>query len=92
VVLSDQGYTDDQPGQDAVTHGMPLEIVKLEAKNGFVLLPRRWMVEHSVARMARVRRVARDSERLPAILAGFHVLAFASLLLKRFVENMAQRA
>jgi transposase len=63
--------------------------VKLpEAKKGFVLLPRRWVVERSIAWAARFRRLARDYERLPATLAGFHVLAFVILLLKRFVEMM----
>jgi hypothetical protein len=31
-------------------------------------------------------RLARDYERLPEALAGFHVLAFAILMLKRFVS------
>ena len=35
-----------------------------EAKRGFVLLPRRWVVERSFAWMARFRRLARDYERL----------------------------
>jgi transposase len=48
VAFVDQGYTGDQPAQDAAAHGIHLEVVKLpEAKNGFVLLPRRWVVESS---------------------------------------------
>lgn len=93
VAFVDQGYTGDQPAQDAAAHGMQLEVVKLpEAKKGFVLLPRRWVVERSFAWVARFRRLARDYERLPATLAGFHFLAFAILLLKRFVEMMVQSA
>jgi transposase len=46
VAFVDQGDTGDQPAQDAAAHGMHLEVVKLpEAKKGFVLLPRRWVVE-----------------------------------------------
>jgi transposase len=91
VAFVDQGYTGDQPAQDAAAHGLHLEVVKLpEAKKGFVLLPRRWVVERSFAWVARFRRLARDYERLPATLAGFHVLAFIILLLKRFVEIMTQ--
>jgi transposase len=68
-------------------------VVKLpEAKKGFVLLPRRWVIERSFGRVARFRRLARDYERLPATLAGFHFLAFVILLLKRFVELMVQSA
>jgi transposase len=48
VVFVDQGYTGDQPAEAAAAHGMQLEVVKLpEAKKGFVLLPRRWVVESS---------------------------------------------
>lgn len=89
VAFVDQGYTGDQPAQDAAVHGLHLEVVKLpEAKKGFVLLPRRWVVERSFAWTARFRRLARDYERLPATLAGFHFLIFAILMLKRFVELM----
>jgi transposase len=93
VAFVDQGYTGDQPAEAAAAHGMHLEVVKLpEAKKGFVLLPRRWVVERSFAWVARFRRLARDYERLPATLAGFHFLAFVILLLKRFVEMMVQSA
>jgi transposase len=85
----DQGYTGEQAAQDAALQGIQLEVVKLpEAKKGFVLLPRRWVVERSFAWAARFRRLARDYERLPETLAGLHFLAFALILLKRFVELM----
>ena len=90
LVYVDQGYTGDQPEQAAAHHGMRLEVVKLpEAKKGFVLLPRRWVVERSFAWATRFRRLARDYERLPATLAGLHFLVFAILMLKRFAEIMA---
>ena len=57
----------------------------LEAKKGFVLLPKRWGVERSNAWAARFRRLARDDERLAETLAGLHFVAFAILILKRFV-------
>jgi transposase len=90
VAFVDQGYTGDQPEQAAATYGIRLEVVKLpEAKRGFVLLPRRWVVERSFAWLTRFRRLARDYERLPETLAGLHFLAFAMLMLKRFVDAMA---
>jgi transposase len=46
-----------------------------------VLLPRRWVVERSFAWAARFRRLARDYERLAATLAGYHWLAFGTLML-----------
>jgi transposase len=54
----DQGYTGEQPARDAAQHGMKLEMVKHhEAKRGFVLLPRRWVVERTFAWAARFRRL-----------------------------------
>ncbi len=93
VAFVDQGYTGDQAAQDAAAHGTRLEVIKLpEAKRGFVLLPRRWIVERSFAWMARFRRLARDYERLPETLAGFHVLAFAILMLTQVVHALIQSA
>ena len=61
-----------------------------EAQNGFVLLPRRWVVERSFGWAARFRRLARDDELWPGVLAGLHFLAFAILMLTRFVALMVQ--
>ena len=59
-----------------------LQVIKLsEAKKGFVLLPRRWVVERSFGWANRFRRLARDYERLPEALAGLHFVVFASLML-----------
>ncbi len=85
----DQGYTGDKAKEAAEQHGIKLEVVKLpETRQGFVLLPKRWVVERSFAWTARFRRLARDYERLPETLAGLHFLAFAILLLKRFTALM----
>ena len=86
LALVDQGSTGDQPAADAATHGIQVEGVKLpEAKRGFVLLPRRWVVARSVAWASRFRRLAKDYERLPDVVAGVHFLAFACLMLHRLV-------
>jgi transposase len=83
----DQGYTGEEPAAAAAAHGIELAVVKLpEAKRGFVLLPRRWVVERDFAWAARFRRLARDYERLAATLASLHFLAFACLLLHRFIS------
>lgn len=90
VAFVDQGYTGDEPAQAAQSQGMELLVIKLpEAKKGFVLLPRRWVVERSFGWMARFRRLARDYERLPETLAALHYLAFAMLMLRNFVSLMA---
>jgi transposase len=86
VAYVDQGYTGEAAAAAAAEHGVKLEVVKLpQAKRGFVLLPRRWVVERSFAWMARFRRLARDYERLPTTLAGLHFIAFACLMLTRLV-------
>src|SRR3954453_18010440 len=91
VAFVDQGYTGEQQAQDAEGQGIRLEVVKLPtAKRGFVLLPRRWVVERSNAWLARFRRLARDYERLPETLAGLHFLAFAFLMLARFAALLTQ--
>ena len=88
-----EGYTGDQPAEDAQAHGIRLEVVKLPtAKHGFVLLPRRWVVERSFGWMARFRRLARDYERLAETLVGLHFVAFAILLAHRFMTLMVQNA
>lgn len=90
VAFVDQGYTGDEPAEAAQQEGIELQVIKLpEAKKGFVLLPRRWVVERSFGWAARFRRLARDYERLPDTLAGLTYLAFAMLMLKNFVHLMA---
>ena len=84
VAYVDQGYTGEEVAAEAQAQGVRLEVVSLpEAKRGFVLLPRRWVVERSFAWTARCRRLARDYERLPETLAGLHFVAFACLMLTR---------
>ena len=80
----DQGYTGEKAEAAAAQHGIRLEVVKLaDAKRGFVLLPKRWVVERSFAWMSRFRRLARDYERWPETIADMHLLGFAMLMLRR---------
>lgn len=82
IAFVDQGYTGEQPAQAATKEGLALQVIKHhEAKRGFVLLPRRWVVERSFAWAARFRRLARDYERLASTVAAYHWLAFVSLML-----------
>ena len=84
----DQGYTGATPAAAAAAHGIKLAVIKLDhAKRGFVLLPRRWVVERSFGWAARFRRLARDYERLASSLAGLHWLAFVCLMLNNFFSS-----
>lgn len=80
----DAGYTGDLPRQAAADHGIALAVVKLpDVKRGFVLLPRRWVVERDFGWMSRFRRLARDQERLADVLKGFHLIAFIMIMWKQ---------
>jgi transposase len=82
----DQGYTGERASGAAAEHGIRLEVVKHEeAKRGFVLLPRRWVVERDFAWASRFRRLVKDYERLPETVAGLHFVAFACLFLQQAV-------
>ena len=90
----DQGYTRaDLPAAERLprqSHGIRLEVVKHPmAKRGFVLLPRRWVVERSFAWAARFRRLVRDYERLDTTLKGFHYVAFACLMIANMFKQLA---
>ena len=71
LALVDQGYPGEAVAATAAAHGLPLQVVPLpEAKHGFVLLPRRWVVERRFAGTARFRRLARDAAS-PAMTSAF---------------------
>lgn len=84
IAFVDGGYRGPLAHNAAKEHGIKLEVVMLpETAKGFVLLPKRWVVERSFAWLSRFRRLAKDYERLPETLAGLHFIAFACLMLSR---------
>jgi len=86
VAFADQGYEGEKTAKAAAAQGVDLIVVKLpEAKKGFVLLPKRWIVERSFAWTTRFRRLVRDYERYATTLAGWHLVAFVCLMLRRTV-------
>lgn len=87
MAFVDQGYTGDAAAEAAKEEGITLNVVKLpDAKRGFVLLPRRWVVERSFAWKSRFRRLVRDYERIPDTVKGLHFLSFAMLMLANYVQ------
>ena len=87
LVWVDQGYTADKAEEAAQESGIELHVVKLEEANkGFVLLPRRWVVERSFAWGNRFRRLVKDYQRLPETVQGLHFLAFACLMVSNLVK------
>ena len=88
--LIDQGYTGDAAAKQAAGWGIRLEVIKLpEARTGFVLLPRCWVMERSFAWLTRFRRLAKEYERLEAMVADLHLVAFSVLMLGRMMKLIA---
>jgi putative transposase len=53
---------------------------------GFVVLPRRWVVERTFSWFGRNRRLANDFENLAATLAAFLAIASIQLALRRLAR------
>jgi len=91
IAFADGSYTGENASSAAAGHGICLQVVKVpEATRGFVLLPKRWVVERSFAWKTRFRRLVRDYERLPETVAGLHFAVFAILMLARLVAKTLQ--
>ena len=87
VVYVDQGYTGKAAEDAAASAGIWLEAVKMpDTKRGFVLLPRRWVVERTFGWLSRFQRLAKDYERLEETVTGLHLVAFSALMLGRMTK------
>ena len=83
-----QGYTGEEAEHAAAVHDIDLPVVKKpEGQTGFVLLPRRWVVERSFAWFSRFRRLARDYERLSSTLQQLHFVVFTCIMLARHTNR-----
>lgn len=88
VSFGDQGYTGEDPEYEAAVHDIDLQVItKPGGQTGFVLLPRRWVVERSFAWCSRFRRLARDYERLGTTLQQLHFVVFACIMLARHANS-----
>jgi transposase len=87
--IADGGYQGEATATEVRTQaGLPLEIVKRSDK-GFVVLPKRWIVERTFAWIGRCRRLAKDFENLSRSHAAFIILAMIRLMLRRIVRLRA---
>jgi putative transposase len=94
LICADGGYNAWQV--DAAVAKVPplcLETVKRrDDKQGFVVLPRRWVVERTFSWFGRYRRLAKDFENLAETLATFVILASIQLALMRLAGRGLQSA
>ena len=83
-VIGDAGYRGLKM-EDAIarTGTWTLQIVRRCDRHHFVVLPKRWIVERTLAWVSRCRRLARDYERHARKAAAFVRLAMIRLMLRR---------
>ena len=89
-LYADGGYQGPQfqEGLKKVLKNVSVEIVKRsDQAKGFVVLPRRWVVERTFAWLGRCRRLARDWECLNARALAFIKLASIRLMTRRLCSN-----
>jgi transposase len=87
-LIGDAGY--QGPKMAAVvarTGAWTLEIVRRCDRHRFVVLPKRWIVERTLAWISRCRRLARDYERHARKAAAFVRLAMIRVMLRRLAAS-----
>lgn len=66
---------------------MQLEIVAKTSDAGFVVLPKRWIVERTFAWQGRSRRLSKDHEALPETVETWILVAMIYLMVKRLAKR-----
>ena len=88
LVWADSGYNAHQVDTAvAKVPSLRIEIVKRsDDMKGFVLLPRRWVVERTFSWFGRNRRLAKDWENLAMTLHAFVLLASIQIAIRRLAR------
>ena len=85
ILYADSGYAG--PMVEAACQALAgcrlVTIAKDAAAHGFRVLPKRWVVERTLAWLCRNRRLAKDYEHLPAVSEAFVKLAMIRLITAR---------
>ncbi|MBB3268864.1 putative transposase [Azospirillum sp. OGB3] len=71
--------------------GLTLIIVRRIAGTGFIVLPRRWVVERTLGWLGRFRRLSKDYEELPEVSETMITLATIRLMLHRLAHPNRKR-
>ena len=87
-IFADAGYQGPKLAREvAATGTWAIEIVKRNELHRFVVLPKRWIVERTLAWISRYRRLAKDFERHARKAAAFVRLAMIRLMLRRLAAH-----
>jgi transposase len=88
LIWADAGYNAWQVGAALAKVPAPsVEVVeRSDDMKGFVVLPRRWVVERTFSCFGRNRRLAKDFENLAETFATFVILASIQLTLRRLAR------
>jgi transposase len=90
LVWADGGYTGDLIGWALRRLKLTVEVVKrTDDTTGFVVLPRRWVVERTLAWLMRSRRLVRDYETLPATHEAMVQWSMTTLMTRRLARGAA---
>jgi putative transposase len=86
-IFADAGYQGPRAALAASNSGgWIIEIVKRNEMHKFIVLPKRWIVERTLAWISRNRRLMRDFERYARTIAGFIRLAMIKIMLRRLAR------
>ena len=88
-IFADGGYQGPKATAAAARTGTwKIEIVKrIDTTIGFEIVPKRWMVERTIAWISRFRRLARDFDRYARTVAAFIRLAMVRIMLRRLPRS-----
>lgn len=87
-VWADSGYTGELAEWWQTERGITIEIVaKRKGQIGFEILPKRWIVERTLAILGRARRLSKDCEHHDIFSESMVYLASMASLLRRLAPN-----
>ncbi len=95
LLYADGGYADQKLEMEMLQpDGPDIEIVRrADDEKGFVVIARRWVVESTLARIGRCRRLSKDWETSIASAEAWHLIASIRRLSRRIArQNQSQRA
>jgi transposase len=90
LAWADSGYSTRKLATWATTLKIQLEIVRKRDAHTFEVLPRRWVVERTLAWITAHRRCARDYERLPESHEAMVLWAMIALMTQRLAAQAPQ--